>query len=157
MPITGDAATANANLGKAVAYVRSLMSIDGVTPRNLEPQYLVCSPSLYRAALIATGSRFVGGSSLGSTDVEAVINDFNLTVVMAPELGSDTNYYLFCERVGTEVGGAIYLNREPCTVQYHGPMTSAELARSRTFQWTCGGRAVIAPGRPEFVFRCKAS
>jgi hypothetical protein len=157
VPITGTAEVANANLGRAIAYIRSLVSTDGATPRGMEPKYLVCSPSLYRQALIASQSRFVGGSSLGSTDVQSVISDFNIETIMAPELLSDTAYYIFCAPVGTEVGGAIYLNREPVTVQYHGPMTSAELARSRTFQWTCAGRAVVAPGRPEFVFRCRAT
>ena len=156
LPITGTFDTANANIGKAIAYIRSIKAPDGVSSMNLEPKYILVPPTLHRPAIIATQARFIGGS-IGSTDVSQVVSDFNLEIIMAPELAGDASYYIGCEAVGTEIGAFVYLNREPCTVTYHGPMTSAELARKRVFEWIMNGRAVVGPGRPEFLFRCQAT
>lgn len=157
LPLTGEAATVSANIGKAIAYIRSIMAPDGVTPMNLEPKYLLLPPSLHRPGIIGTGARFVAGSSGGTTDVAAVISDYGLEPIMAPELGTDTCAYIVCEPVGTEVGPWIYLNREPCTVNWYGPQISAELNRKRVLEYTMAGRAIVAPGRPEFMFRLKPS
>ena len=157
VPINGsDVAVANANVGKALAYIRGLKGPDGVTCLNLEPFALLASPTLYRYALLATKAQFIGGTA-GSTDVRAVINDFNLDLVRAGELAGDPSYYIACRQVGTEVGPWIWLNRETPNVSYYGPMTDAQLARMDTFQWGVRGRGVIAPGRPHFMFRCKAT
>lgn len=158
VPIGGSTsvADANTNVGKALAYIRGLKGPDGVTCLNLEPVALLASPSLYRSALLATKAQFIGGTA-GSTDVRAVINDFGLDLVRAGELAGDSSYYIACRQVGTEVGPWIWLNRETPNVSYYGPMTSAQLARLDVFQWGVRGRGVIAPGRPHFMFRCKAT
>lgn len=156
VPINGTVETANANLGKAIAYIRGLRGPDGVTSLNLEPYALLASPSLYRYALLAAKAQFIGGT-VGSTDMRAVVNDFNLDIILAPELAGDPSYYLLCRQVGTEVGPWIWLNREAPNTAFYGPMTDAQLARMDRFEWTMRGRGVAAPGRPHFMFRGKAT
>jgi hypothetical protein len=155
--ITGaDVAADNAAIGKALAYIRGIKGPDGVTCLNLEPFALLASPSKYRIALTATKAQFIGGTA-GSTDVRMQVNDFNLDLLRAGELAGDPSFYIMCRQVGTEVGPWIWLNREAPNTTYHGPMTDAQLAQKDKFQWGMRGRGVVAPGRPHFMFRCKAS
>jgi phage major head subunit gpT-like protein len=156
VPLTGDAATANANLAKALAYIRTIKGPDGVTCLNLEPVALLGSPTIHRLALVAAKAQFIGGTA-GSTDISALVNDFGVDLIRAGELAGDTSYYIMCRQAGTEVGPWIWLNRESPNVAYHGPQTDAQLARMDKFQWGVRGRGVIAPGRPHFMFRCKAT
>lgn len=156
VPITDDVAVSGVNIGKALAYIRSIKGPDGVTSLNLEPVALLASPAKYRQALLAAKAMFVGGTA-GSTDVSVQVNDFGLDLIRAPELAGNANYYILCRQLGTEVGPWIWLNRESPNTTYHGPMTDAQLARMDKFQWGVRGRGVIAPGRPHFMFRCQAT
>lgn len=156
VPLTGTAAEANTNLAKALAYIRGIKGPDGVTCLNLEPVALIGSPTIHRLALVAAKAQFIGGTA-GSTDISALVNDFGLDLVRAGELAGDTSYYIACRQVGTEAGPWIWLNRETPNISYYGPMTDAQLARMDVFEWGVRGRGVIAPGRPHFMFRCKAS
>jgi hypothetical protein len=86
------------------------------------------------------------------------VDDFALEVVVCDELGavyggSDTNYYIGCELPGMAQGAITYVNREPFSISFHGPMTSAELARKRTFEWFPQGRSVVGPGHPFLLFK----
>jgi hypothetical protein len=155
-PLTDVAATDNAVIGKALAYIRGIKGPDGNTCLNLKPVALLASPSIYRVALNAAKAQFVGGTA-GSTDVSMQVNDFGLNLIRAGELVGDTSYYIICEQAGTQVGPWIFLNREAPNTLYHGPMDSAELARRDIFEWKMRGRAVVGPGRPQFMFRCKAT
>lgn len=153
--ITGtDAAADNAAIGKALAYIRGLKGPDGVTCLNLEPVALLASPSKYRIALTATKAQFIGGTA-GSTDVSMQVNDFGLDLIRAGELAGDSNFYILCKQIGTQVGPWIWLNRESPNITYYGPMNDAQLARMDKFQWGVRGRGVVSPGRPHFMFRCK--
>jgi len=154
-PLAGtDPLADNATIGKVLAYIRSIKGPDGKTCLNLKPRYLLSSPTIHRRAMTASKAQFVGGS-IGSTDVSMQVNDFDLDLIRAGELAGDPSYYIGCEMVGTEVGPWIYVNREPANTTYHGPMTSAELARKRVFEWTMAGRAIVGAGRPHFLFRCQ--
>lgn len=156
VPLTGTAADANTNLAKALAYIRSIKGPDGVTCLNLEPVALLGSPTIHRLALVAAKAQFIGGS-VGSTDVSALVNDFGIDLVRAGELAGDASYYIACRQAGTEVGPWIWLNRETPNVSYYGPTNDAQLARMDKFQWGVRGRGTVGPGRPHFMFRCKAT
>lgn len=156
VPITGTVEEANDNIAKALAYIRGIKGPDGVTCLNLKPVALLGSPTIYRQALLATKAQFIGGTK-GATDVSARVNDFDLDLISAGELAGDSSYYIACRQVGTEVGSWIWLNRETPNISYYGPMTDAQLARMDVFEWGVRGRGVIAPARPTFMFRCKAT
>src|SRR5690606_32940653 len=111
------------------------------------------------AKIVAQASSGSGG---GSANVEAVIRRMGFgEPIEAPELasafgGSDTTFYLLAENItSSEYGAVAYVDREPFTVNYHGPMTDNELARVREFEWHVEGRNVAAPGHPFLIFRCE--
>lgn len=156
--------TAVANIAKAIAYCASLKMPNGEDPRFLKIGALLVPPALTARAQQITNAKFiaqVAGSAAGSGDIEAIVRNFGLgQPVEVPELGSafggsDTSYYLAMQEItSNELGAFVYVNREPFSVVYHGPQTSAELARLREFQWTTEGRNVIQPGHPYLLFRC---
>jgi len=161
--------TAIENLAKAIAYIASILMPSGTAPRMLRPSALIVPPALQSRAIQLTSAKFIAqdsaGGGGGSADVEAVIQNFGFgRPVVAPELssafsgGSDSTFYMAMESIATdELGAFIYQNREPFSVNYHGPMSDAELARKREFEWTLEGRNTAAPGHPFLLFQVKAS
>ncbi len=159
--------TAVLNIGKALAYLAQIKMPNGEDPRFVKATRMFVPPALKVRATQATNAKFIAqaaGSAAGSGDVEKVISDFNLQPVVVPELGagfpggSDTTWYLGAEDLlDGELGAWQYVEREPFSVIYHGPMTSADLARIRRFQWTCEGRNIVAPGHPFLMFRFKST
>jgi hypothetical protein len=156
-PLTGtDVAADNETIGKVLAYIRGLKGPDGQTCLNLEPKAFLGSPTQYRLGLNAVKAEFVGGT-VGSTDVRAQVNDFGLDMIRAGELAGNPDYYILCEQLGSTIGPWAWINREAPNTSYYGPMNDAQLARMDKFQWGMRGRGVIAPGRPLYMFRCRAS
>ncbi|HSC88276.1 MAG TPA: Mu-like prophage major head subunit gpT family protein [Polyangiaceae bacterium] len=155
------------NIAKALAYVASLKMPNGVLPRKLKLAHIFVPPALTARAQQVTNAKFIAqaaSSGGGSGDVEAVIRNFGLgQPVQIDEIGSafggsDTSWYLGMEDItNDELGAFVYVDREPFSVNYHGPQTSAELARKRTFEWTLEGRNTVAPGHPFLLFRCDAA
>ena len=56
-----------------------------------------------------------------------------------------------------ELGAFVYVDREPFSMIFHGPQTSAELARLRKLQWLTEGRNVVGAGHPYLMFECKGA
>lgn len=157
-----------ANLAKATAYINgSIKMPNGEDPRFLRVAGILHPPALTARVQQLTSAKFIAQSAAsggGSGDVEAVIRALGLgEPIEAPELGaafggSDTDYILLAEEItSNELGAFQYINREAFSVIYHGPMTDAELARQREFQWTTEGRNTVAPGHPYLAFRCRAT
>lgn len=156
-----------ANLAKAVAYAASIKMPNGVTPRFLRLAAILVPPALMaRAVQLTSAKTLVQSAATGALtgDVEAVIRYLSLGMpIQCDELGaafggSDTTYYLAMEEItSNELGAFVYSEREPFAINYHGPMTDAELARKREFQWTTEGRNVVHPGHPYLLFRCDAT
>lgn len=151
-----------ANLYKAIAYIRSILQPNGVNPRNLVPITLFVPPALKARAWQVTGAKFIAmaaASGGGGADVSGIMTDMNLEVVEVPEFaatmpnGSDTTYYIGCEELTGELGSWIYSSREPFNISMHGPMTDAQLASKRVYEWLPNGRSVIAPGHPYLMFK----
>jgi phage major head subunit gpT-like protein len=159
--------TAIQNVAKAIAYTASIAMPNGLDPRFLRVGGIMVPPALVARAQQITNAKFIAqaaGSAAGSGDVEAVVRNFGFgQPIEAPELGSafggsDTTWYLLMEEITSdELGAFIYVDREPFSVVYHGPMTDAELARKREFQWTTEGRNVVSPGHPFLLFQCLAA
>lgn len=159
--------TALANLAKAVAYVASIKMPNGKTPRFLRLSAIIVPPALMARAVQLTSAKFIAqaaGSAAASADVEKLIAYLSLGMpVQADELGSafggsDTTYYLAMQEITSdELGAFCYCDREAFATVYHGPMTDAELAKTRVFEWTNEGRNTVGPGHPYNLFRCDAA
>jgi hypothetical protein len=153
------------NLAKIMSYISSIRMPNGEDPRFLRPRGIICSPRLFPRAVQLTDAKFIAmaaSSGGGSADVEGLIRALGFaTPTKADELAgfeSDTTFFVACEQISTsELGAAIYIDREPYNVQYYGVMDQAELARKRTLEWICSGRNAIAAGHPYLLFKCKGS
>jgi phage major head subunit gpT-like protein len=167
--VTADVALAN--MSKLVSYMARVKQPNGQYPRRLRPVGWFVPPALMSRGTLLTDARFIAMSAGaaaaqgGSTDVQGMIAKLNFGApVVCDELGasfdggSDTTYYVVFAPLGgarSTLGGIVYLEREAFSVTYHGPMTSAELARQRKFQWLADGRNAVAPGHPyEIVKVC---
>jgi len=155
------------NINAALAYVASIAMPNGTQPRMLRLAGLLHPPALTARAQQITQAQYIAqaaSSGGGSADVSAVIRNFGLgTPQEAPELssafgGSDTTYYLLVEEItSNELGAFAYIDREPFSMIFHGPMTDAQLARVRKFQWLTEGRNTVGNGHPYLIFRCQAT
>lgn len=155
------------NLAKAVAYIKSLKMPNGVTPRFLRPKLIIAPPlmqmrvvQLLDAKTLPQGA--TGGA--GSGDVEAVIRSFGWDVpIIADELAgfeSSTTYFIVCEELSSsELGGLVYIEREPFRIDYYTGQggQNVQLDRMDELEWHCKGRNVAGYGHPYKVFKCKGS
>lgn len=156
-----------ANLAKVAAYIASIKMPNGADPRGLRIAGLLLPPALMARGVQLTSAKFISQSSASgaiSGDVEGVVNYLGLGMpIQADELGSafggsDSDYYVIAEEItSNELGALTYVEREPFAVNYHGPMSDAELARKREFQWTTEGRNTVGAGHPYLIFRCRAT
>jgi hypothetical protein len=163
--VTIDAALDNLNAVKA--YVASIVMPNGEDPRFLKINAILHPPALTARLQQLTQAQFIAQAAAtggGSGDVAAVIANQGFgTPIEAPELGSnfggsDTTYYVLAQEITSdELGAFVYLDREAFSILFHGPMTDAQLARSRTLQWTTEGRNTCQPGHPYLMFRCQGS
>ena len=156
------------NINKALAYVASIKMPNGEDPRMLKLAGILHPPLLTSRMQQITQAQFIAqaatGGGAGSGDVAAVIRNFGLgTPIEAPELGvnfggSDSDYYLLVEEItSNELGAFVYVDREPFSMIFHGPMTDAQLARIRKLQWTTEGRNVVGAGHPYLMFKVSAT
>jgi hypothetical protein len=164
-----------ANIGKAIAYIKSLKMPNGKDPRFLIPRYLVVPPALETRALLLTDAKYFALASTGgagSADVEGVIRKRGLGVpVVADELGSamtgtaadDTSWYIGCEQLTTsQLGAFVYVDREPFKITYYtgqggGTGVDAILDRAQMLEWHTHGRNVGGYGHPYAFFKAKAA
>lgn len=163
--VTVDVAVAN--IAKAIAYVSAIPTPNGQDPRGLELSGILVPPALTARAQQITNAKTIAQAATGgagSADIESVVRNFGLgQPITAPELGSafggsDTSYYLLMEEIASdELGALVYVDREPFNVTYHGPLTDAEAARKREYQWDMEGRNVVVAGHPFLIFRCDAT
>jgi hypothetical protein len=162
-----------ANVGKAIAYIKSIKMPSGKDPRFLVPKFLVAPPALQTRAVTLTDAKFISMSSNGggggTTDVEGVIKRWGLnTPVIAPEFASsitgdatdDTSWYIGCEQMtSSQLGAFVYVNREPFAIQYYTGQDGANvlLARAQKLEWLTHGRNLAGPGHPYAFFKFKAA
>jgi phage major head subunit gpT-like protein len=156
------------NLGKAIAYIRSIRMPNGEDPRFLRPVGLLVPPRMQQRAVQLTNAKFiaqVAGSGAGSADVEAAVKALGLMQpIVADELAgfeSNTTYFLACEEVtGSEMGGFVYVERDPFKITYYtgaGANADVQLDRMDELEWHCKGRNVVGYGHPYAFFKCKGS
>jgi hypothetical protein len=170
------------NLGKALAYIRSIPDPTNTMPRYLKPVRLVVPSALIARATQITDAKFIAqtaGSGGGAADVAAVMAKFGVPFpVEAPEIGagytykdmagndvtgSDTNYVIVCKQAETSrLGGLTYVEREKFGISFYtgdggGGPDMAELNRRQKYQWVCQGRNGYGYGHPDSMFLGKAA
>jgi hypothetical protein len=153
------------NLSKACAYIRSIRMPNNEDPRFLRPVGLLHGPRLAQRATQLTQAKFIAqaaASGGGSADVEALIKSPGLVEAnCADELAgfeSDTSYFIACEQMSTrQLGGFVYVDREPFKIDYYGPKDESYLGRTQELEYHCRGRNVAGYGHPFVFFKVKAS
>jgi predicted regulator of Ras-like GTPase activity (Roadblock/LC7/MglB family) len=91
--------------------MRKQKALDGVTPLNITPRYLVVAPELEQTAReILFSSSKLDAPNAG---VVNVIQDMNLQLIVDAELASPTEWYLLADRRTIKVGFLSGTNRRP--------------------------------------------
>lgn len=153
------------NLSKVCAYIRSIRMPNGADPRFLRPVKLFCAPRLSQRAIQLTNAKFIAqaaASGGGSADVEALIKSLGIVEANVVDefagFESDTTYWIGAEQLSSrQLGGFVYVDREPFKVNYYGNVDDAVLGRMNELEWQCQGRNVAGYGHPYTFFKVKAS
>jgi len=158
------------NLGKVFAGMASIKMPNGVSPRRIRPADIYCGPQLFPRVVQLTSAKFLAqaaSSGGGGADVEAIIKALGYaTPILVDEMAgfeSDTSYFVGAkQRVGSQLGAAVYTEREPFSIKYYtgtggGTGVDALLNRLKEFEWHVDGRNSISPGHPFLLFKCKAT
>jgi len=108
--IASNALSAEALSAGRVA-MRKQKGIDGKTPLNISPRYLVVAPELEQTARELLFST----TKLDATNdgVVNVVQDMNLQLIVDAELASSTEWYLLADRRTIKVGYLAGTNRRP--------------------------------------------
>lgn len=168
LPIAGvSVETGLDNLARARSYIANIKMPNGLVPRGLRVVGILCPPALTTQFDKITEAKFMAQATTGgagSGDMTGVQARMGLgPAIEAPELGaefggSDTDYYLITSRASkSQLGAFTYVERSPFAIQFHGPMTTAELSRKQEFEWHMRGRNIVAPGHPYGLFKCSAT
>lgn len=156
------------NLGKAIAYVKSIKMPNAEDPRYLSPTAIIVPPALQQRVVQLTNAKFLSGGSGGSNDVDAVVSSYGFTLpVISSELAgfeSDTTYFIACEELSaaSQLGAMVYVDREPFSITYYsgrdgGTGMDASLDRADNLEWHCKGRNVMGYGHPYLMFKVKGA
>jgi phage major head subunit gpT-like protein len=157
------------NLSKLFGYMAGIPQANGRYPRRLRPMAILCPPRLAPRVTLLTDAKFIAMAAStggGSADVEGLISMLGYgKPIVCDELatpfgGNDTTYYVVFGPLGklrSQLGAVLYVEREPFSVIYHGPMTSSELARMDVLQWTSRGRNVTAGGHPYEIVKVRST
>lgn len=153
------------NLAKMIAYIKSIKMPNGEDPRFLNPVGLVVPPRMQQRAVQLTNAKFIAQAATGgagSADVEAVIASFGFTQpIVADEFAgfeSDTTGFIICEELNTtQLGGLLYLEREPFSIQYYSGAQLPDLRRMNLLEWLTNGRYAAGYGHPYTIFKFKGS
>ena len=153
------------NLSKIFSYVASIKMPNGEDPRYLRPKAILCSPRMFPRAVQLTSAKTIAQAAAtggGGADVEALIKSLGFaTPIMADELAgfeSDTTFFVLLESiVDTQLGGAVYTEREAFYMGTYGEQTESWLSRTQEFEWHIHGRNSITAGHPYAIIKVKAA
>ena len=143
---------ATTNFAKAVAYIQSLKAPNG-KPRNLRVTRALAGHGLKKRMHEILDTKY-----LTLNGIENVVSRYQIEPDIAAEIAADQfHYYLACEVIPGEGGPLIYQNREGYVLTSYALETLAELQRRKDYEWSYDGRNAAAYGRPELIFKVKAT
>lgn len=166
-----------ANLGKLIAYIRTIKTPNGQDPRGLRVTRILAPPRMTPRVQQLTNAEFIAqaaASGGGAGDISMIkvawgmaqpieVLEFAAGQTYTMEdgtvvTGDDKTFYLFVDEVGSnQVGALIYVNREPFRTQYYGDLTIAELGRMNAVEYQTKGRNTVGYGHPFRLHKCKGS
>lgn len=161
--VSADAALAV--LGVVRNAIASIKMANGEDPRFLVPKSIICGSKLLPRLSQLTSAKFLAQAATsggGSGDVERLIQSLGYGMpVEAPELNgfeSDKTFFVVCEQASSsQLGGIVYQEREPFSMDMYDPTQSPELGRRQSFEWHVQGRNAIAAGHPYLIFKVKGT
>jgi phage major head subunit gpT-like protein len=154
------------NLSKVWALIKAIKMPNGEDPRGLTPRALIVPPKMFPRAKQLTSADFIAqaaaGGGAGSTDFRQFLASMGFaTPICADELSgfeSETTYFVVAEQhANSDLGGVVYVEREPFRMTQYGEMTDAVLSRMSSLEWHLTGRNAIAPGHPFLLFKVQAA
>jgi phage major head subunit gpT-like protein len=154
------------NLAKAWGLVKSIKMANGEDPGFIKPKALLVPPKLFPRAKQLTSADFIAqaaaGGGAGSADFRAFIDSLGFaTPICADELSgfeSETTFFIVAEQAANDdLGGVVYVNREPFRMTQYGDMTESALSRAQKLEWHVHGRNAIASGHPYLLFKVQAA
>jgi phage major head subunit gpT-like protein len=158
------------NLAKVTAYIESIRMPNGDDPRFLRPVAIVAPPRMKQRVVQLTNAKFIAQAATGgaaTADVEKLITSMGFVepIIASEFSGFEDNktWFLACEELSSsQLGGFIYLNREPFSIRYYtgaggGNGVDAQLDRMDELEWHCKGRNKVGYGHPYTFFKIKAT
>lgn len=156
--------TAIESFGLIRAALADIKMPNGSQPRKLRPLMFLAPPRMMDRLNLITKAKFIGID--GSTDVTAITGSWGLQPpIQVDEIsaalgGSDTDCYLVCAQLtGDDLGGLVYLNREPFAINYYSGQGAgatgldAVLNRTRELEWHVQGRNKMHYGHPYLIHK----
>lgn len=165
------------NLGKLIAYIRTIKTPNGQDPRGLRVTRILAPPRMTPRVQLLTQAKFIAqaaASGGGSADVTAIQVAWGMAepievlefaagqTYTMPDgtvvTGDDKTFYLFVDEVGSnQVGALIYVNREGFKTAFYGDLSVAELGRMNALEYQTKGRNTVGYGHPFRLHKCKGS
>ncbi len=161
-----DVALANlADVFEHIGAIKLPQRGEGADFRCLRPKALIVPPKMYPRAkqLCAAMAGPVSIRLKAATFIEyaeAMSAIGNPVAAQAGELSgfeNETTYFVVVEQVeASALGALVYVEREPFSISYYGPESSAKLARTNEVEWHARGRNKMAAGHPYLLFKVTA-
>ena len=120
---TGTAVLSSEALSAGRLAMSKHKSVDGKTPLNIVPKYLIISP-----ALEVTAREILGATQKLGADNIAVpnVNQNLYEIIVDPEMTSDTAWFLLADSRTFKMGFLAGTNRSPVVEQTHSSVTGSE-------------------------------
>jgi phage major head subunit gpT-like protein len=159
--------TAFAALQRVFMYIYSLKQANTQDPRFLVPGEILAPTALVPRLNVLLKAKFAAfaaaasGTAGGTTDIEGQLAELGFQGVRrCPELDGDpTAFYVVTEEMmSSQLGGLVWLEREPVAIQTFFPTdNNSELARRNEMEGIARGRMSALYGHPYGIFKCVAT
>lgn len=145
-----------AALRETFAYMATLKMPNGVQPRFIRPEGILCGPHLAPSIANAIDAKFIASGS-GSEDKTALVQKLGYALpIQADELSNFDGYYVIARQLqSSKIGALIHMTRRPFDMRTFSPMTELELSKTDEFDYLTKGKQSVSPGHPYLLFRIR--
>jgi len=149
-------ASAYASLQKAFAYIASQKGANGTDPRFLRPAGIIAGPDLYPYLSNILNAQFISMSS-GTTDIRGEMQALGFGNLILSMETSGVFYIVADGMESSQMGGIVYVEREPVAIKFHWPQEDVVLDRADRIEGIARGRSVGGYGHPYYIYECRVS